>query len=68
VEEAQRRTDELIQKMLLEDQEAEREEGEFDDDNLPDENTQIEYLRRLRHDQVASEAENHLKLLEELKR
>jgi len=42
--------------LLQEDQAVQYEEGEFDEDNLPDEYTQIEYIRRMRHDEVASEA------------
>ena len=65
-EEAQRRTDELIQKMLAEDQAinqnamAENEDDYYDEETLPDEQAQIELIRRMRHNEVASETETTL--------
>ena len=51
--------------MLAEDQAAD--DAEYDDESLPDENAQIEYLRRQHHDKVATDADMTLRKLEELK-
>ena len=40
----------------------------YDEENLPDEMTQTEVIRRMHHNQVAEEAEMTLWRLEELKR
>ena len=40
----------------------------YDEENLPDERIQTEVIRRMHHNEVASEAETTLKQLEEINR
>ena len=67
-EEAQRRTDELIQKLMQEDQANEGGDSNdyYDEETLPDEQRQIEVIRRIRHNEVADEAQDTLRALQEL--